>query len=111
MAKGRGMDKNSSGTQAPCKVADSVVETDNSQKLDAACEAYPQRWRVDGEGKYEKSSTLRFLDGWAETFPAVVDASSGFRPLPFPTSSQNLLCSRFLVSLPAIGRPPELEMK
>jgi hypothetical protein len=48
--------------------------------FDEACEAYPQRWRVEGEGKYEQTSSIRFLDGWAETFPAVVDASSGFVP-------------------------------
>ena len=34
------------------------------------------------QGRYEQTSTLRFLDGWAETFPAVVDASSGGGQLP-----------------------------
>jgi len=34
--------------------------------------AFPQRWRVEGEGKYEQTSAIRYLDGWAETFPALL---------------------------------------
>jgi len=58
---------------------ESVGGQDEAKKLDEQSESYPQRWRVaGGEGKYEETSALRFLDGWAETYPAVVDASSGF---------------------------------
>ena len=49
-------------------------------------EAYPQRWRVEGEGRYEQTSSIRFLDGFAETFPSVVDASAAGEPptrIPF----------------------------
>ena len=49
-------------------------------------EAYPQRWRVQGEGRYEQTSSIRFLDGFAETFPSVVDASAAGEPptrIPF----------------------------
>jgi len=62
--------------------AESVSDEEVDEKLHAACEAYPQRWRVEGAARYEETSTLRFLDGWAETFPAVVDASSGDGKLP-----------------------------
>ena len=55
-----------------------IPKNAKTKSFDEACEAYPQRWRVEGEGKYEQTSSFRFLDGWAETFPSVVDASTGF---------------------------------
>ena len=57
---------------------ESVDNRGQADELEERGEFYPQRWRVaGGEDKYEETSALRFLDGWAETYPAVVDASSG----------------------------------
>jgi len=71
--------------------ADEIVEKANDAK------GFPQRWRGEGEAAYEENSAIRYLDGWAETFPAVVDASNGSLPLlplaPAPTPAHTLLPS------------------
>lgn len=82
-----------------------VVERskEKAKTLDEACKSYPQRWRVEGEGKYEQTSSFRFLDGWAETFPAVVDASSGSSLPPPPSRARTLLLADIhMVSLASV---------
>jgi len=76
--------------------ADEIVEKAND------AEGFPQRWHGEGEAAHEENSAIRYLDGWAETFPAVVDASNGSLPLlplaPAPTPAHTFLpSSAFLV--------------